>query len=105
MPQTEEYSNQVHQAIQDTQKEGGMTNKNVSNLQGLLKYYHENSDMKIDGLYGSGTIKAINTFYDQYYWTSKRKMERLTEMHGEKYIMQSEMEGMKESKKGSSKGY
>jgi hypothetical protein len=26
-------------------------------------------------------------------------------MHGEKYIMQSEMEGMKESKKGSAKEY
>jgi len=99
MPQTEQYSNRVHQAVEATQSKGGMTNKNVRNLQKLLKYYHENRDMKVDGLYGSETIKAINTFYDQYYWTSERKIERLSEIHGEKYIFESEMEGMKESKK------
>ena len=105
MPQTPEYSNKVHTAYEATQKEGGMTSKNVNNLQKLLKYYPENKNLKVDGLYDSHTIKAINSFYEQHYWTSERKVERLSEMHGEKYIMQSEMQGMKESKKGSSKEY
>ena len=105
MPQTPEYSNKVHTAYEATQKEGGMTNKNVTSLQRLLQYYPENKNLKVDGLYGSNTIKAINSFYEQHYWTPERKVERLSEMHGEKYIMQSEMEGMKESKKGSAKEY
>ena len=105
MPQTKEYSNKVHTAYEATQKEGGMTNKNVRSLQKLLQYYPENKGMKVNGLYDSNTIKAVNSFYEQYYWTPERKVERLSEMHGEKYIMQSEMQGMKENKKGSSKGY
>tara|TARA_R110000737_G_scaffold91697_2_gene124256 strand:+ start:490 stop:807 length:318 start_codon:yes stop_codon:yes gene_type:complete len=105
MPQTPEYSNKVNTAIEATQAKNGMTSKNVNNLQKLLKYYPENKNLKVDGLYGSNTIKAINSFYEQHYWTPERKVERLSEMHGEKYIMQSEMQGMKESKKGSSKGY
>ena len=105
MPQTPEYSNKVHTAYEATQQEGGMTNKNVNNLQKLLKYYPENKNLKVDGLYGGNTLKAVNSFYEQHYWTPERKVERLSEMHGEKYIMQSEMEGMKESKKGSAKEY
>ena len=105
MPQTPEYSNKVNKAIEATQAKNGMTSKNVNNLQKLLKYYPENKNLKVDGLYGSNTIKAINSFYEQHYWTPERKGERLSEMHGEKYIMQSEMQGMKESKKGSAKEY
>ena len=99
MPQTAEYSNKVNKAIEATQAKNGMTSKNVNNLQKLLKYYPENKNLKIDGLYGSNTIKAVNSFYEQHYWTPERKIERLSEMHGEKYILQSEMQGMKESKK------
>ena len=99
MPQTPEYSNKVNTAIEATQAKNGMTSKNVNNLQKLLKYYPENKNLKVDGLYGGNTIKAVNSFYEQ------RKVERLSEMHGEKYIMQSEMQGMKESKKGSAKEY
>ena len=102
MPLTKEYSSKVHQAVEATKKEDGMTNKNVRSLQKLLKYYPENKNLEVDGLYGSNTIKAINSFYDQYYWTKDRKVERLSEMHGEKYIMQSEMEAMKSRKKESS---
>ena len=105
MPQTPEYSNKVHQAVEATKKEDGMTNKNVRNLQKLLKYYPENKNLKVDGLYGGNTIKAINSFYDKYYWTEDRKIERLSEMHGEKYIMQSEMEAMESSKKEPTGGY
>jgi murein L,D-transpeptidase YcbB/YkuD len=98
MPQTKEYIDRVDKAIKATQAKNGMTSKNVRSLQKLLKYYPENKGMKVDGLYGSNTIKAVNSFYKQYYWTPERKVERLSEMHGEKYIMQSEMEGMKASK-------
>ena len=105
MPQTAEYSNKVNTAYEATQKEGGMTNKNVTNLQKLLKYYPENKNLKVDGLYAGNTIEAVNSFYKEHYWTPERKIERLSEMHGEKYIMESEMQGMKESKKGSAKEY
>ena len=105
MPLTKEYSSKVHKAVEATKSKDGMTNKNVRNLQKLLKYYPENKNLEVDGLYGGNTIKAINSFYDQYYWTKDRKVERLSEMHGEKYIMQSEMEAMESSKKEPTGGY
>ena len=105
MPLTKEYSSKVHKAVEATKGKDGMTNKNVRNLQKLLKYYPENKNIKVDGLYGSNTIKAINSFYDQYYWTKDRKVERLSEMHVEKYIMQSEMEAMKGRKSKPTGGY
>ena len=105
MPLTKEYSSKVHKAVEATKGKGGMTNKNVRNLQKLLQYYPENKNLEVDGLYGSNTIKAINSFYDQYYWTQDRKVERLSDMHGEKYIMQSEMEAMESSKKEPTGGY
>ena len=73
-----------------------MTNPNLKKLQKLLKYYPENKGLKVDGFYGGKTINAIKSFYDDYYWTPERKMQELKDRHGEKYIMQSEMEGMVE---------
>jgi len=97
MPLTDKYSKKVHDAYQVIQEKGGMTNANVTTLQKLLKYYPENKGLKVDGFYGGNTIEAINVFYDKYYWTPERKMQELKDRHGEKYIMQSEMEGMQET--------
>jgi len=97
MPLTEEYSQKVHEAYQATQEKDGMTNPNLKKLQKLLKYYPENKGLKVDGFYGGNTIDAVKSFYDDYYWTSERKMERMVELHGEEYIMRSEMEGMMET--------
>lgn len=97
MPLTDEYSKKVHEAYQATQEKDGMTNVNLKKLQKLLKYYPENKGLKVDGFYGGNTIEAIKSFYDDYYWTSERKMQELKDKHGEKYIMQSEMEGMQET--------
>jgi len=99
MPYTEEYSNKVHEAIQSLEAKGGMKNKNVKEAQKLLKYYPENMSLKEDGLYGKNTIKAIRSFYDEYYWTEARRMQALKDKFGEKYIMQSELEQVKEYKK------
>ena len=95
MPLTPEYSEKVHKAYEATQAKDGMTNKNVKILQKLLKYYPENKDLEAKGFYGGETIEAINSFYKDYYWTPERKLQKLKDMHGEKYIMQSELEGMK----------
>ena len=95
MPLTPEYSEKVHKAYQATQAEGGMTNKNVKILQKLLKYYPENKDLEAGGFYDKETIAAINSFYKDYYWTEERKMQKLIDMHGEDFIMKSELEGMK----------
>jgi murein L,D-transpeptidase YcbB/YkuD len=97
MPLTDKYSKKVHDAYQATQEKGGMTSPNLKKLQKLLKYYPENKGLKTDGFYGGNTIEAINVFYDKYYWTQERKMQALKDKHGEKYIMQSELEGMQET--------
>ena len=97
MPLTDKYSKKVHEAYQATQEKDGMTNPNLKKLQKLLQYYPENKGLKVDGRYGGNTIEAINVFYDKYYWTPERKMERMVELHGEEYIMRSEMEGMMET--------
>ena len=95
MPYTQEYSDKIDSAYKATQEEDGMTNENVSVLQELLQYYPENKDLRIDGQYGKATIKAVNSFYDNYYWTPERRLEQAIELHGEEVIMQSELEGMK----------
>ena len=97
MPLTDKYSKKVHEAYQATQEKDGMTNPNLKKLQKLLQYYPENKGLKVDGRYGGNTIEAINVFYDKYYWTPERKMERMVELHGEEYIMESEMEGMRKT--------
>ena len=96
MPLTEEYSNKVHQAFQAIQKEDGMTNANVLELQKLLKYYPEHKDLEPDGFYGKGTIEAVESFYSEHYWTEDRRLQEAKDRYGEKYIMQSEMESMRE---------
>jgi len=97
MPYTQEYSDQIDSAYKATQEEDGMTNENVTRLQKLLQYYPENEDLSIDGQYGEDTIKAVNSFYDNYYWTPGRRLEEAKDRYGEKYIMQSEMESMLEA--------
>ena len=95
MPLTPEYSEKVHKAYEATQAEDGMNEKNLKKLQKLLKYYPESQGLKVDGFYGGQTIAAVNNFYENYYWTMDRKLQALKDRHGEKYIMQSELEGMK----------
>ena len=97
MPYTQEYSDQIDSAYKATQEEEGMTNENVKTLQKLLQYYPENEDLSIDGQYGDATIKAVNSFYDNYYWTPERRLDEAKDRYGEKYIMQSEMESMMEA--------
>ena len=97
MPYTQEYSDQINSAYEATQEEDGMTNENVTRLQKLLQYYPENEDLSVDGQYGESTIKAVNSFYDNYYWTPERRLEEAKDRYGEKYIMQSEMESMMEA--------
>jgi len=97
MPYTQEYSDQIDSAYKATQEEEGMTNENVTKLQKLLQYYPENEDLSIDGQYGEETIKAVNSFYDNYYWTPERRLDEAKDRYGEKYIMQSEMESMMEA--------
>ena len=72
-----------------------MNKKNLTKLQKLLQYYPQSKDIKADGFYGDETIEAVNSFYDNYYWTEERRMQKLIDLHGENYIMQSELEGMK----------
>ena len=96
MPDTKEYEDKVHQAYQAIQKEDGMTNKNVLELQKLLQYYPEHKDLEPDGFYGKGTIEAVESFYDKHFWTPKRRLQEAQDRYGEKYIMQSEMESMRE---------
>ena len=95
MPLTGEYSGKVHKAYEATQAKGGMNKKNLKKLQKLLKYYPQSKDLKVDGFYGGETIEAVNSFYENYYWTEDRKWQKLKDLHGEEYIMQSELEGMK----------
>ena len=97
MPYDQEYSDKVSAAYEATQEEEGMTNENVTKLQELLKYYPENKDLSIDGQYGDDTVKAVNSFFDNYYWTPERRLEEAKDRYGEKYIMQSEMESMMEA--------
>ena len=97
MPYDQEYSDKVSAAYEATQEEEGMTNENVTRLQELLQYYPENKDLSIDGQYGDDTVKAVNSFYDNYYWTPERRLEEAKDRYGEKYIMQSEMESMMEA--------
>ena len=97
MPYDQEYSDKVSAAYEATQEEEGMTNENVSVLQELLQYYPENKDLRIDGQYGDATVKAVNSFFDNYYWTPERRLEEAKDRYGEKYIMQSEMESMMEA--------
>jgi hypothetical protein len=97
MPLTEKYTNKVHEAYQATQAKGGMTNKNVTKVQKLLKYYYP--ELKVDGWYGGETIEAINGFYEKYYWTKERRLQEAKDKHGEDYIMKSELEAMQESQK------
>jgi hypothetical protein len=97
MPYTQEYSDKIDSAYKATQEEDGMTNENVSVLQELLQYYPENKDLRIDGQYGDATVKAVNSFFDNYYWTPERRLEEAKDRYGEKYIMQSEMDAMMEA--------
>ena len=97
MPYTQEYSDKIDSAYKATQEEDGMTNENVARLQELLRYYPENKDLSIDGQYGDDTVKAVNSFYDEHYWTPERRLDEAKDRYGEKYIMQSELESMKES--------
>ena len=97
MPYTQEYSDKIDSAYKATQEEDGMTYENVARLQELLRYYPENKDLSIDGQYGDDTVKAVNSFYDEHYWTPERRLEKAQDLYGEKYIMQSELESMKES--------
>ena len=97
MPYTQEYSDKIDSAYKTTQEEEGMTNENVKTLQKLLQYYPENEDLSIDGQYGDATIKAVNSFYDNYYWTPERRLDEAKDRYGEKYIMQSELESMREA--------
>ena len=94
MPYDQEYSDKVNAAYEATQDDEGMTNENVTRLQELLQYYPENKDLSIGGQYGDDTVKAVNSFYDNYYWTPERRLEEAKDRYGEKYIMQSEMESM-----------
>ena len=96
MPDTKKYEDKVHQAYQAIQKEDGMTNANVLELQKLLKYYPEHKDLELDGFYGKGTIEAVESFYGKHYWTPERRLEKAQDLYGEKYIMQSEMDAMRE---------
>jgi sulfur relay (sulfurtransferase) DsrC/TusE family protein len=98
MPLTEKYSGKVHAAYEATQAKDGMNKKNLKKLQKLLKYYPESKDLEIDGFYGTGTIEAVNSFYENYYWTPERRMQGVKDKYGEKYIMQSELEAMQEAK-------
>ena len=95
MPYTQEYSDEIDSAYKATQEEDGMTNENVTRLQELLRYYPENKDLSIDGQYGDDTVKAVNSFYDNYFWTPERRLDEAKDRYGEKYIMQSEMESMR----------
>ena len=97
MPYDQEYSDKVSAAYEATQEEEGMTNENVTRLQELLQYYPENKDLSIDGQYGDDTVKAVNSFFDNYYWTPERRLQKAKDTYGEKYIMQSEMESMMEA--------
>ena len=97
MPYTQEYSDKIDSAYKATQEEDGMTNENVARLQELLRYYPENKDLSIDGQYGDDTVKAVNSFYDEHYWTPERRLDEAKDRYGEKYIMQSEMESMMEA--------
>ena len=97
MPYDQEYSDKVNAAYEATQEEEGMTNENVTRLQELLQYYPENKDLSIDGQYGNATVKAVNSFFDNYYWTPERRLEEAKDRYGEKYIMQSEMDAMMEA--------
>jgi len=97
MPLTEKYTNKVHKAYQATQEKGGMTNKNITKVQKLLKYY--SPELKVDGFYGGETIEAINSFYEKYYWTPERRLQKAKDTFGEDYIMKSEMEAMQELRK------
>ena len=97
MPYTQEYSDQIDSAHKALKEEDGMTNENVTKLQKLLQYYPENEDLSIDGQYGEETIKAVNSFYDNYYWTPERRLDEAKDRYGEKYIMQSELESMREA--------
>ena len=99
MPLTKEYSQKVHDAFSLVQSKNGMTNANVKKLQRLLQYYPENKRLDVDGFYGGKTIKAIKSFYSKHYWTEDRKQKALIDKFGEKYIMQSELDQMKEYKK------
>ena len=97
MPYTQEYSDKIDSAYKATQEEDGMTNENVARLQELLRYYPENKDLSIDGQYGDDTVKAVNSFFDNYYWTPERRLQKAKDTYGEKYIMQSEMDAMMEA--------
>ena len=95
MPLTEEYSNKVHQAFEAIQKEDGMTNTSVLELQKLLQYYPENENLELGGFYDNSTIEAVKSFYSKHYWTPDRRLQEAKDRYGEKYIMQSEMESMR----------
>ena len=97
MPHTQEYSDEVSLAYETTQKEEGMTNENVMKLQELLRDYPENKELSIDGLYGEETIKAVNSFYDNHFWTPEKSLAEAQDRYGEKYIMKSELESMMKS--------
>ena len=73
-----------------------MTNTNVLELQKLLARYPEYENLELGGLYDDPTIEAVKSFYSKHYWTEDRLLQESKDRYGEKYIMQSEMESMRE---------
>lgn len=105
MPQTEKYDQhieKVHEAFTATQEKGGMTNKNVLELQKLLVHYYDNKSLEVNGLYTTETIDAVNAFYENRYWTTERRITAMEDKFGKDYIWQSEFDAMQEALKDSS---
>jgi len=105
MPQTEKYDQhieKVHEAFTATQEKGGMTNKNVLELQKLLTHYYDNKSLEVNGLYTTETIDAVNAFYENRYWTTERRITAMEDKFGKDYIWQSEFDAMQEALKDSS---
>jgi len=105
MPQTEKYNQhieKVHEAFTATQEKGGMTNKNVLELQKLLTHYYDNKSLEVNGLYTTETIDAVNAFYENRYWTTERRITAMEDKFGKDYIWQSEFDAMQEALKDSS---
>jgi len=105
MPQTEKYNQhieKVHEAFTATQEKGGMTNKNVLELQKLLVHYYDNKSLEVNGLYTTETIDAVNAFYENRYWTTERRITAMEDKFGKDYIWQSEFDAMQEALKDSS---
>ena len=64
MPQTKEYVNSVHAAIQAA--ENDMSKENITKMQKLLAYYPE-MNIETTGVLDQSTKKGVQTFYNTYY--------------------------------------